>query len=102
MNEYEECLYDYVMEHKFRELGERIEYVLVRKARDDGEQTLREALTGEEKALFWSRRARCTPWSCDISSLWVFPWVPASAVCKCYRNHAHPEGRQAKCGRALY
>ena len=52
MNEYEECLYDYVMEHKFRELGERIEYVLVRKARDDGEQTLREVLTGEEKTLF--------------------------------------------------
>ena len=52
MSEYEECLYDYVMEHKFRELGERIEYVLVRKARDDGEQTLREALTGEEKVLF--------------------------------------------------
>ena len=84
MSEYQECLYDYGMEHKFRELGERIEYILVKKTRDDIEKELSDQLDGEEKDSFpaiWSRRARCIRWSCDISSLWVSPWVPASAAC---------------------
>ena len=53
MTEYEECLYDHVMEHRFRELGEQMAYILVRKARDDAEKELKELLTGQQRTLFF-------------------------------------------------
>lgn len=51
MNEYIECLYNYVMEDKFRELAETREYITLDRIRKDAERALTETLTKEQIEL---------------------------------------------------
>lgn len=52
MNEYEECLYNYIMENKFRELLDSREYITLRRAAKNAECAPEATLTAEQKQLF--------------------------------------------------
>ena len=52
MNEYLENLYIYIMDHKFGEINERIDYLVVKREREEAERALTSILTEEEKELF--------------------------------------------------
>ena len=52
MNEYEECLYNYILENKFRELHDIREYIMRRRISKKAECALEETLTAEQKRLF--------------------------------------------------
>lgn len=52
MSEYEECLYSYIMENKYRELWERTDYIVLRTVQKRAEKALEETLTEEQQALF--------------------------------------------------
>ena len=52
MNEYIECLYNYIMENKFRELMDTGEYITLNRIRKDAERALTETLTKEQIKLF--------------------------------------------------
>ena len=51
MNEYEQCLYNYIMENKFRELMDTGEYIMLNRIRKDAERALTETLTKEQIKL---------------------------------------------------
>ena len=53
MDEYMECLYLYVMDHKFGEINERIDYLALKQEREEAEKALTAALTEKEKELFY-------------------------------------------------
>lgn len=52
MRDYEECLYQYIMENKFQEIYHDREYVALRGIRNDAEQALSDTLTREQRRLF--------------------------------------------------
>ena len=52
MNEYEECLYAYAMDQKFKELYERMDYLTLERERREAEEELAEKLTEEARASF--------------------------------------------------
>ncbi len=52
MREYEEWLYEYIMEKRFRELYDDREYQILREIRRRAEETLETALTEEQRELF--------------------------------------------------
>lgn len=52
MRDYEECLYQYIMENKFQEIYHDREYVALRGIRKDAEQALSDPLTREQRKLF--------------------------------------------------
>ena len=52
MTEYEECLYQYIMDNKFRALYDDREYITLSRIRRDAERALEATLTPEQKRLF--------------------------------------------------
>ncbi len=52
MRDYEECLYQYIMETKFQEICNNREYIALRGIRQDAEQALSDTLTGDQRTLF--------------------------------------------------
>ncbi len=52
MTEYEECLYQYIMDNKFRALYDDREYITLSRIRRDAERALEATLAPEQKRLF--------------------------------------------------
>ncbi len=52
MTEYEECLYQYIMDNKFQALYDDREYIALCRIRKKAERALEATLTAEQKRLF--------------------------------------------------
>ena len=52
MNEFEECLYDHIMDNKFHALRHDPDYANLEDIRESAEKTLMGALTEKQRALF--------------------------------------------------
>ena len=59
MNQYEECLFYYIMEHEWPDLLEREAYRLLAERRDAALNALTETFTPEQRQLYMAYEPQC-------------------------------------------
>ena len=59
MNEYQKCLFQYIIENKFSDLRDRRDYQTAREAVQEAEEKLLEMLTDQQKEQFEQYTDRC-------------------------------------------
>ena len=71
MNEYEECLFYYIMEHEWPDLLEQEAYQVLAESRDEALHALTETFTSEQRRLYMAYEPRCNA-ACSAEMQYLF------------------------------